>query len=60
MGMTREEIIAGLKAGRALMLDGAATEDEREMIAELEAEGLVDVKLVHGDQYSACRITWRK
>ena len=57
--MTREEIIAGLKTGRALMLDGAATEAERNMIAELQEEGLVDVDFLKGDQYGAYRITWR-
>ncbi len=57
--MIEDEIIAGLKAGGVLCLDGAATEQERNMIWELDKEGLVDITEHATDQYTVLRIKWK-
>lgn len=56
----RHVIVTGLKNGRTLMMDGAATPTERKIISELEEEGLVDVAFIDGEQYGAYKITWRQ
>ena len=43
------------------MMDGAATEEERKLIRELQLKGQVEVKPVHSDresQYTAYEIKW--
>ncbi len=58
--MERDEIIAGLKAGRVLIVDGWARPEERDIVGELDDEGLITKEFVTGDQYSYWRITWKK
>lgn len=57
--MNREEIVKGLKAGRTLCMDGAATPEERAIIAALDDEGLIDMEFLEGEQYGVFRIRWR-
>jgi hypothetical protein len=55
---TRDELIAGLKAGRSLMLDRRDAPELADLL-ELEREGLVESKLVEFDeQSSALRFRW--
>lgn len=60
--MTREEIIAGLKAGLTLVMGGAAQQEDRKIIQSLMYEGLVDVNLEDYpyQQYSTYTIRWKK
>lgn len=51
--MTREEIIEGLRAGRTLVQDGWATEQEVRVVDDLVREGLATRDFREGDQYSA-------
>lgn len=55
--MDREEIVAGLKAGRALHMDGAATEQERNIVQSLIDEGIAESRFCEEDQYGYYRIT---
>lgn len=58
--LTKEQIIAGLKAGRSLMVDRKDA-PELEDLLELEREGLVTSKLIEFDeQSSALKFTWKK
>lgn len=58
--LTKDQIIAGLKAGRSLMVDRRDA-PELEDLLELEAEGLVTSKLiVFDEQSSALKFTWNK
>jgi hypothetical protein len=58
--MNQQEMISGLKAGKTLMLDGAATPDERHAVQLLIEGDLVDVTFVEGDQYGAFKIKWKQ
>ena len=58
--MNQAQMIEGLKAGRTLMLDGAATPDERHAVQLLIEGDLVDVTFVEGDQYGAYKIKWKQ
>jgi hypothetical protein len=56
---TKEQIIAGLKAGRTLMMDRRDA-PEFEDLLELQAQGLVTSELVVFDeQSSALRWRWK-
>ena len=58
----REEIIAGLKAGRTLCLLNIRTNQEaREIISDLESEGLVDVRFedLPEQQFSQYKVKWK-
>lgn len=57
--MEKKEIITGLKAGKALMLDGWATPEERKIISNLDKKGKINMQFLEGDQYGAWRITWK-
>jgi hypothetical protein len=58
--LTKEQIIAGLKAGRSLMVDRRDA-PELEDLKQLEAEGLVTSRLIEFDeQSSALKFTWKK
>jgi hypothetical protein len=54
---TKEEIIAGLQAGRALMLDRRDA-PELEDLLELERQGLVTQRLIEIDHQSSV-VMWR-
>lgn len=58
--MTKEEMIQGLQAGRTLVLDGWAHEDERKAIAELVEADLVTMEFREGNQCSAYYIKWKQ
>ena len=56
---TKDEMIAGLKAGRTLMLDRKDA-PELDDLMELERLGLVTSQMVyHDEQSSALRWRWR-
>jgi hypothetical protein len=57
--MTRDEILNGLKTGRTLHMDGAATAEERALLHSLINEGLVNTTFVEGDQYNYYKVTSR-
>lgn len=58
--LTNDQIIAGLKEGRSLMVDRRDTPELEDLLA-LEAEGLVTSKLITFDeQSSALKFTWNK
>jgi hypothetical protein len=58
--LTKEQIITGLKAGRSLMVDCRDAPELEDLLA-LEAEGLVESKLITFDeQSSALKFTWKK
>lgn len=57
---TKDEMVAGLQAGRTLMLDRRDA-PELEDLRELERQGLVTSELViHDEQSSAIRWRWKK
>lgn len=58
--MNQQEMINGLKAGKTLMLDGAATPHERHAVQLLIEGSLVEVAFVEGDQYGAYKIRWKQ
>ena len=56
---TKDEIIAGLKAGRTFNVD-CRDAPELEDIQELEHQGLVTTRLVQtGDQSSVLKVWWK-
>lgn len=58
--LTKDQIIAGLKAGRSLMVDRKDA-PELEDLLELERDGLVESKLITFDeQSSALKFTWKR
>lgn len=58
--MTREEIIAGLKAGRTLNIDRRDS-PAIPIVEALEAEGLVIARLVElDDQSSVLKVRWKE
>ncbi len=58
--LTNDQIIAGLKEGRSLMVDRRDAPELEDLLA-LEAEGLVTSKLITFDeQSSALKFTWNK
>ena len=58
--LTKDQIIAGLKAGRSLMVDRRDAPELEDLLA-LEAEGLVTSKLITFDEHSsALKFTWNK
>lgn len=58
--MTREQMIAGLRAGRTLMMDRRDAPEFADLL-ELQALGLVTSELVQFDeQSSALRWRWKK
>lgn len=58
--LTKDQIIAGLKTGRSLMVDRKDA-PELEDLLQLEKEGLVTSKLITFDeQSSALKFTWNK
>lgn len=61
--MTKDEMIAGLKSGRTLIVDGWSSPKERQAIRELLEEGLINISdliVNYEDQYSYHRVTWKK
>jgi hypothetical protein len=57
---TKEEMIAGLKSGRSLMLDRSDA-PELEDLLDLERQGLVTQEfIVFDEQSSAIRWRWKK
>lgn len=57
--MDREEIVAGLKAGRTLNIDRGDA-PELPIVADLEREGLVTTRLVEIDeQSSVLKVKWK-
>lgn len=54
---TKDQIIAGLKAGRTLMLDRIDA-PELAGLQDLERQGLVTSQMVHHDEQSSA-IRWR-
>jgi hypothetical protein len=60
-GMTKREIIRGLKSGLTLVFDAWAYPDERQTLQELVDAGLIEIsEAVAGDQYSYHRVTWKQ
>ena len=57
--MTREEMIAGLKAGRTLCVDRRDAPELPELLA-LQEQGFVTSKLLEGDQYSVLQFKWKR
>lgn len=57
--MKKQEMIKGLKAGRELILDGWASAEERDAIADLQKDDLITAEFVETDQYSFYRIKWK-
>lgn len=58
--MTREQMEAGLKAGRVLCVDRRDCK-ELQILLEMQREGLVKSQLVQvDDQYSVAKFTWAK
>lgn len=58
--MTKDEMILGLKAGRTLMQDGWASDEDKQSVQELLDAGLITRELKVGDQYSAYLIRWKQ
>jgi len=57
--LTKEQIIAGLKAGRTLNVDRRDAPELQDLL-ELEREGLVQSRLVEVDeQYSVRKFWWK-
>jgi hypothetical protein len=57
--LTKDELIAGLKAGRTLCVDRKDAPELPELL-ELEAQGLVESRLVEIDeQSSVLKFRWR-
>lgn len=60
-GMTKREMIRGLKAGLTLVLDSWAYPYEREALQELVNAGLIEIsEAIVGDQYAYHRVTWKQ
>jgi len=60
-GMTKREMIGGLKAGLTLVLDSWAYPYEREALQELVNAGLIEIsEAIVGDQYAYHRVTWKQ
>lgn len=58
--LTKDQIIAGLKAGRRLMVDRRDA-PELDDLLQLEREGFVTSELIEFDeQSSALRFTWKR
>lgn len=58
--LTKEQMIAGLKAGRSLMVDRRDAPELEDLLA-LEREGLVTSRLITFDeQSSALKFTWKR
>lgn len=56
--MTREQIIAGLKAGRTACIDRRDAPELQDLL-QLQEQGLVTSKLVNlDDQSSVAKFTW--
>lgn len=58
--ISREQLIAGLKAGRTAVVDRRDAPELQDLL-ELERKGLVKSRLVeHDEQSSALKFTWLK
>jgi hypothetical protein len=56
--VTRDEIEAGLRAGRTLIIDRKDAE-ELPIVMEMQNEGIVTTELVqHDEQSSSLRVKW--
>lgn len=57
--MTREEVEAGLKAGKTLVIERKDS-PVVPIVQELDREGLVETELVqHDEQSSSLRVKWK-
>lgn len=57
--LTKEQMVEGLKAGRTLCVDRKDAPELPELL-EMEAQGLVESKLVEIDEQSSVRKFWWK
>jgi hypothetical protein len=58
--MTKAEMVEGLKAGRVLIFDGWASDEDKRALADLHSDDLITAEWHESEQYSCWKVRWKQ